>query len=59
MTKRPFTQTTMKSENLISDEMKQLIISYMEACNAGEYAKSEGLLQKIKEQGEIDHGSHD
>jgi hypothetical protein len=31
----------------------------MEACNAGEYAKSEGLLQKIKEQGEIDHGNQD
>jgi hypothetical protein len=31
----------------------------MEACNAGEYVKSEDLLQKIKEQGEIDHGSDD
>jgi len=47
----------MKSESdiTISDEMRKLILTYMEACNAGEYAKSEGLLQKIKEQGQIDH----
>lgn len=41
----------------ISSEMRELIIAYMEACNSGEYAKSEGLLQKIKEQGQIDHDS--
>ena len=49
----------MRSENSISDEMRQLIISYMEACNAGEYADSEVLLQKIKEQGVIEYGDQD
>jgi hypothetical protein len=35
--------------------MRDLIIRYMEACNAGEYSKSEVLLQKIRNQGEIEH----
>ena len=59
MKKRLSTQTIMRSENSISDEMRQLIISYMEACNAGEYADSEVLLQKIKEQGVIEYGDQD
>ena len=48
----------MKSDSNteISSEMRKLIIAYMEACNSGEYAKSEGLLQKIKEQGQSNHG---
>lgn len=41
----------------ISDEMKKLILAYMEACNADEYAKSEELLHKIKQQGIIDYES--
>ena len=40
---------------IISDKMRALLLEYMTACNKGEYAKSEGLLLKIKEQGAIDH----
>lgn len=40
---------------VISDEMRDLIVQYMEACNKGHYAESEGILQQIKEQGAIDH----
>jgi len=39
----------------ISPEMRKLILDYMTACNEGEYAKSELLLQQIKEQGATDH----
>ena len=39
----------------ISDEMRDLIIKYMEACNEGRYADSEQLLEQIKSQGQIDH----
>ena len=36
------------NEYQISDEMRDLIIRYMEACNAGEYADADVLLHKIK-----------
>jgi hypothetical protein len=39
----------------ISKEMSELIIAYMTACNEQEYAKSEELLMKIKEQGAVEH----
>lgn len=39
----------------ISDEMRDLIVQYMEACNKQQYAEAEGILQQIKEQGVIDH----
>ena len=39
----------------ISPEMRELILSYMTACNEGRYAESEELLLKIKQQGAIDH----
>lgn len=42
-------------EYQLSKEMAELIVSYMDSCNNQEYAKAEGLLQKIKEQGAIDH----
>ena len=35
--------------------MRSLILAYMEACNQGEHAKSEELLQKIREQGEKEY----
>ena len=41
----------------ISDDMRDLILKYMEACNAGEYAESEVLLQQIKAQGQKDNES--
>ena len=31
----------------IRDELKGLILSYMEACNAGDHAKAEGILHVI------------
>jgi len=47
----------MDSDNSIelSDEMRQLIIDYMTACNEQKHALAEELLQRIKEQGAIDH----
>lgn len=39
----------------ISDEMRDLIVQYMEACNQQRYAESESILQQIKEQGKLDH----
>ena len=38
------------NEYQISDEMRDLIIRYMEACNAGEYADAEVLLKQIKDE---------
>ena len=43
------------SDYTISDDMRDLILKYMEACNAGEYAESEVLLQQIKVQGQKDN----
>ena len=34
----------------VSDEFRDLIVRYMEACNERDFVKAEGLLQKIKEQ---------
>ena len=34
----------------VSDEFRDLIIRYMEACNERDFVKAESLLQKIKEQ---------
>jgi hypothetical protein len=35
----------------ISDELRDLILRYMTACNEGRYAESEELLAQIKKQG--------
>ena len=43
------------SEYTISDDMRDLILKYMEACNEGRYADSEQLLEQIKVQGQKDH----
>ena len=43
---------------LISDEMRDLIVRYMEACNAGQDAEADNLLHKIKLQGIADHESN-
>ena len=48
----------MQNEYLISDEMRDLIIRYMEACNDGDKVKEEALIQAIKEQGIQDHENH-
>ena len=42
---------------LISDEMRDLIIRYMEACNKGDKVKEAALLDAIKQQGIADHES--
>ena len=36
----------------ITDEMRDLIVQYMTACNEQRYADSEQLLEQIKAQGE-------
>ena len=33
----------------ISDDLRDLIVRYMEACNEGRYADSETLLEQIKQ----------
>ena len=38
----------------ISDDMRDLIVRYMEACNEGRYADSEQILLQIKQQGVTD-----
>ena len=38
----------------ISDDLRDLIVQYMTACNEQRYADSEVLLQKIKLQGKHD-----
>ena len=47
--------TNSGNEYVISDDMRDLILKYMTACNEGEYAKAEGLLQRIKELGALEH----
>ena len=42
---------------VISDEMRDLIIRYMEACNAGDKVKEEALLHAIKQQGIADESN--
>tara|TARA_B100000902_G_scaffold140883_1_gene138808 strand:+ start:18213 stop:18359 length:147 start_codon:yes stop_codon:yes gene_type:complete len=39
----------------ISDDMRDLIVKYMTACNEGRYADSEQILLQIKQQGLTDH----
>ena len=36
----------------LSDEMKGLILSYMEACNAEDYAKADKIMLLIKKYNE-------
>jgi len=43
----------------ISDEMRDLVVRYMEACNAGNKVEEAQLLAQIKEQGVIDYGDQD
>lgn len=38
----------------ITDEMRDLIVQYMTACNEQRYADSEKLLEQIKAQGQQD-----
>jgi len=40
---------SMQNEYPISDEMRDLIIRYMEACNDGDKVKEEELLLAIKQ----------
>ena len=36
----------------LSDEMKGLILSYMEACNAGDYDKADSIMHVIRKHNE-------
>ena len=49
---------SMPNSYPISDEMRDLIVRYMEACNAGQDAEADNLLQKIKLQGIADYESN-
>ncbi len=40
----------MSDEYIVTDEMRDLIIKYMEALNEGDNAKAEGLLNKIRQE---------
>jgi|TARA_B100001094_G_scaffold244670_1_gene241052 hypothetical protein len=40
----------MSDEYVVTDEMRDLIIKYMEALNEGDHAKAEGLLHKIRQE---------
>lgn len=48
-------QRSTMTDITISDEMRDLIVQYMTACNEGRCADSEQLLEQIKVQGQIDH----
>ena len=39
-------------KDALSDELKGLILSYMEACNAGDYAKADNIMFSIKKYNE-------
>ena len=49
---------SMQNEFPISDEMRDMIVRYMEACNAGDHVKAEALLHAIKQQGINDQKSN-
>jgi hypothetical protein len=36
----------------LSDELKKMILSYMEACNAEDYAKADSIMFSIKKYNE-------
>ena len=58
MKKRPFTLTMMNSENdQLSDEMKNLILAYMEAYTNDNYALAETYLHQIRQIRELNDGS--
>jgi len=58
--KKPFIQIMMNSENdLMSDEMKHLILSYMEAYTNGNHAMAETYLHQIRQIRELNNGSKD
>ena len=57
MMKRLSTLIMMNSdpeEYVITDEMRDLIIRYMEACNDGRHSEAEKLLFEIKQ-----HNNHE
>ena len=39
-------------DDFITDEMRDLIVQYMTACNEQRYADSEQILEQIKAQGQ-------
>ena len=45
------------SEIVVSDEMRDLICRYMEACNNKDHALEEQLLHAIKQQGNKEYGT--
>ena len=42
------------NDYVVSDELRDLIVRYMEACNTGDKVSSDALLDAIKAQGILD-----
>ena len=55
MKKKSKKSTTNVSDAVISDEMRDLIVRYMNACNDKDHHLEEELLHKIKQQGAIEY----
>ena len=55
MKKKSKKSTTNVSDAVVSDEMRDLIIRYMNACNDKDRPLEEELLHKIKQQGAIEY----
>jgi len=48
----------MSNAPLISDELRDLIVRYMEACKSDDRVAQESILQAIREQGIQDHENY-
>ena len=55
MKKKSKKSTKNVSDPIISDEMRDLIVRYMEACNDKDHSLEEQLLHQIKQQGAIEY----
>ena len=58
MTKRPSTLIMTKSDPdyVVTDEMRDLVVQYMNAVNQGDHAEAENLLHMIRQEN-IKNGS--
>ena len=43
---------------VVSDQMRDLIVRYMDACNKGDDVSADALLDAIKKQGNKDYESY-
>ena len=52
MKKNSNKSTKNVSDPIVSDQMRDLIVRYMEACNNKDHVSEEALLHAIKQQGQ-------